>query len=137
MSRTTKRGKRTSRATPVQKRYFPPPPAPSVLVGLACGACLWFPRAVAKRARTTIRIRTEEGVEIVVPTAGADFLTFAAGATRPWPIGLLEDEIDTIHLGINEKLWRTLEERRRDPRPVSLEEAERQSGLKPTRRKKS
>ena len=125
MSRRTRHERNTERGTGPESsgateavRRYPGarfPTGPSVLVGLADGSCLWFPRALAKRTGTSIRIHPEVGVDIVVPAAGTDLVTFEVDETRPWPISLFEDAIDDLRLGFDEKLWRTPEERREHP----------------------
>jgi len=102
MSRTTKPGKSrpatsgTKRALPVRRRFASPPAAPSVLVGLACGAWLWFPRATVKRSRTKTRVRTADGVDVVVPAAGTDCLTYDASEKTSEPIAQLVNAIDGL-----------------------------------------
>ena len=70
--------------------------ARSALVVLRDGSCLWFQRVTVKRSRTEIRLRTADGVEVVVPAAGADCLTYDLGAKKPEPIEQLVRAIDDI-----------------------------------------
>jgi predicted nucleotidyltransferase len=73
-------------------------PAPvdrSALVVLRDGSCLWFSRATVKHSRTEIRVRTAEGVDVVVPAAGTDCLTYDA-SERSEPIAQLVRAIDVL-----------------------------------------
>ena len=72
--------------------------ARSALVVLRDGSCLWFQRATVKRSRTGIRVRTADGVEVVVP-AGTGCLTYDAVAKKPEPIEQLVEAIDEIQRG--------------------------------------
>jgi hypothetical protein len=116
----------------MQKTHNHHRPERLVLVGLADGSLLWFPNAEARRTHTTIRIRTEAGAEIVVPAAGTDLLTYEPRENWPWPTYLLEEAIDDLRLGIDEKLWRPIEERRRE-HSLPSEEAARRYGKRSRR----
>jgi predicted nucleotidyltransferase len=80
----------------MKKRTDRQPVARSALVVLRDGSCLWFPRATVKRSRTEIRMRTAGGVDVVVPAAGADCLTYGASESRPEPIAQLVNAIDVL-----------------------------------------
>ena len=57
--------------------------ARSALVVLGDGSCLWFPRVTVKRSRTEIRLRTADGVDVVVPAAGTNCVTCDASKKMP------------------------------------------------------
>jgi uncharacterized protein len=80
----------------MKKREDRQPVARSALVVLRDGSCLWLPRAKVKRNRTEIRVRTADGVDVVVPAAGTDCLTYDASETRPEPIAQLVNAIDVL-----------------------------------------
>jgi hypothetical protein len=80
----------------MKKRTDRQPVARSALVVLRDGSCLWFPRATVKRSRTAIRVRTADGVDVVVPAAGTDCLTYDASEKRPEPIAQLVNAIDGL-----------------------------------------
>jgi uncharacterized protein len=49
-----------------------------------------------KRSRTAIRVRTADGVDVVVPAAGTDCLTCDASGKRPEPIAPLASAVDVL-----------------------------------------
>jgi len=95
-ARGSARGGSTERGPAVKKRTDRQPVVRSALVVLGDGSCLWFPRATVKRSRTAIRVRTAAGVDVVVPAAGTDCLTYDASDKRPEPIALLVNAIDGL-----------------------------------------
>ena len=70
--------------------------ARSALVVLGDGSCLWFPRATVKRTRTEIRVRTADGVDVVVPVAGTNCMTLDASERRTEPIAQSVDAIEDV-----------------------------------------
>jgi predicted nucleotidyltransferase len=79
----------------MKKRTDRQPVARAALVVLHDASCLWFPRATVKRSRTEIRVRTADGVDVVLPAAGTDCLTYDA-SERPEPIAQLVRAIDVL-----------------------------------------
>ena len=80
----------------MKKRAVRHPVARSALLVLRDGSCVWFPRATVKRSRTEIRVRTADGVEVVVPAAGTNCLTFDASERRTEPIAQSLDAIEDV-----------------------------------------
>ena len=70
--------------------------ARSALVVLGDGSCLWFPRVTVKRSRTEIRLRTADGVDVVVPAAGTDCLTYDSSDRKLAPIAQLVDAFNDV-----------------------------------------
>jgi hypothetical protein len=83
------------RSPAMKKRTDRQPAAPSVLVVLTNGSCLWFPRATVKRGRMRIRVRTD-GVDVVVPAPGTDCLTYNASEDKAEPIAQLVHAINGL-----------------------------------------
>jgi hypothetical protein len=108
-----------------------------LLVWLGDGSCLWLLNAHAQRSGGTIRVRTESGVEIVVPAAGTDLMTYEAGARRPSSVVRLEEIIDEVRFALDEKLWWTLDERRRTAHPAPSADGDRRRRLSAQRARKS
>lgn len=70
--------------------------ARSALVVLRDGSCLWLPRAAVKRSRTEIRLRTADGVNVVVPAAGTNCLTYDASERKTEPLAQSVDAIEDV-----------------------------------------
>ena len=68
----------------------------SALVVLRDGSCLWFPRATVKRSRNEIRLRTADGVDVVVPAAGTNCLTYDASERKIEPLAQTVDAIEDV-----------------------------------------
>jgi hypothetical protein len=84
------------RSPAIKKRTDRQPVARSALVVLRDGSCLWFPRAAVKRSRSAIRVRTADGVDLVVPAAGTDCLTYDASEDKAEPIAQLVHAINGL-----------------------------------------
>jgi hypothetical protein len=94
----------------------------SVLVVLDDG-CMWLSRARLLRVHGCVRVHAESGVVFDVPAAAViGSVSYAPRArNKPEPVARLEDIVDELQLGFDKELWRVLEERRRNPRPVPHE----------------
>ncbi len=82
----------------MKKRTDRQPVAPSVLVVLRDGSCLWFPRAMVRaQSHRDPRAHRRQGVNVVVPAAGTGLPELTTRSEEgPEPIAQLVNAIDGL-----------------------------------------